>query len=552
MTTPQSGKLTDNSPNMSPFAERIMLERYSHDGKESWLDIATRVSTNVLGAVDAPKDMVDEVTNLIYQRKFMPGGRYLYAAGRDFHQVQNCLLLRASDSREGWAEHVQKSTMALMTGAGIGAVYSDLRPQGAFIRRTGGTSSGPLALMQMTNEVGRGAIQGGSRRAAIWAGLHWNHPDIMAFINQKNWSSEVRAIKENDLNFPATMDFTNISVILDTEFFRAYENTSHSLHGVANEVYWATVNGMLRTAEPGFSVDTGPNEGENLRNACTEITSYDDSDICNLGSVNMGNIESLKEMSHVTELATAFLLAGTVYSDVPYEKVKSVREKNRRIGLGLLGLHEWLLKKGKTYGPDEELERYLQIYAENGDVAADWASNWGLSTPIKTRSVAPTGTIGIVAETTTGVEPIFCAAFKRRYYDKGTWRYQYVLDPTAERLVSSGVDPDVIEDAYDINQTRRLGFQNWLQKYVDHAISSTINLPEWGSDRNNEGTVEKFGTNLMTYLPGLRGVTVYPDGARGGQPLTPVNYRDAAMQTGEVFTEGLDVCDITKAGSCGA
>lgn len=529
-----------------------MRARYSHEGKESWNQIAHRVATNVLGAVNAPQDLVDETERLITQRKFMPGGRYLYAAGRDFHQVQNCLLLRADDSREGWADHVQKSTMALMTGAGIGAVYSDLREEGSSIRRTGGTSSGPIALMQMTNEVGRGAIQGGSRRAAIWAGLHWNHPDAMKFIKIKDWRPEVKALKEEDFNFPATMDFTNISVILDDRFFEAYYNPSHSEHWMAQEIYWTAVRGMLETGEPGFSIDVGPNTGENLRNACTEITSADDSDICNLGSINMSRIDSLEEMRNVTEVATAFLLAGTVYSDVPYEKVARVREKNRRVGLGLLGLHEWLIKHGKQYGPDTELARYLNIYTGSDDSAAKWAQNWGISTPVKTRSVAPTGTIGQVAETTTGVEPIFCSAFKRRYYDRGTWRYQYVLDPTAQRMVANGIHPDDLEDAYSIPQDRRLKFQSWLQQYVDHAISSTINLPQWGSSQNNENMVQSFGENLMEYLPSLRGVTAYPDGARGGQPLNRVDYQEAASQVGMVFTEGVDVCDITKAGSCGA
>jgi ribonucleoside-diphosphate reductase alpha chain len=529
-----------------------MQKRYLHPGETSWIDVANRVATNVLGAVDAPKELTAEVANLIAERKFMPGGRYLYAAGRDFHQVQNCLLLRAEDSREGWADHVSKATMALMTGAGIGAVYSDLRPEGTPIRRTGGTSSGPLALMQMTNEVGRGAIQGGSRRAAIWAGLHWNHPDISEFITVKNWRTEVREIKKSDFNFPATLDFTNISVILDDDFFLAYNDINDPLHTMATDVYHSVVRSMMETGEPGFSIDVGVNNGENLRNACTEITSRDDSDICNLGSINMSRIESLEEMRHVTELATAFLVAGTVYSDVPYQKVKQVREKNRRVGLGLLGLHEWLLKREKSYGPDNELGELLQVYTRSDEYAAQYSSGWGLSNPVKSRSVAPTGTIGIVAETTTGVEPIFCAAYKRRFFDKGTWRHQYVLDPTAERLVNQGIDPENIEDAYSISQERRLGFQSWLQKYVDHAISSTINLPAWGSDKNNEDMVQSFSDNLMEHLPSLRGVTVYPDGARGGQPLNPVPYRQAQMFVGQTLTEAVDICDITKAGSCGA
>lgn len=543
---------------MSAFAKAIMEQKYAHeltDGeKETWEQIAHRVATNVMKAVNAPKQMVRDIEAMIAAKKFMPGGRYLYASGRPFHQVQNCLLMRAEDSREGWADLMQKSTMALMTGAGIGVVYSDVRAEGKAIRKTGGTSTGPLALMQMVNEAGRGIMQGGSRRSAIWAGLQWDHPDVHKFITMKNWTPEVRALKERDFNFPATMDGTNISVILNTEFFKAYGDEKHRKNSLAHSVYWAVVRQMLKTAEPGFSVDCGPNEGENLRNACTEVTSFDDSDICNLGSINMAMVESLDEMKKIVDLATAFLLAGTVYSDVPYSKVDQVRTKNRRLGLGLMGLHEWLLKRGKKYGADADLEEYLKVYATSTDVATKWADKWELSPPIKTRAIAPTGTIGIVAETTTGIEPIFCVAYKRRYLKGNVTHYQYVIDPCAQRLIDSGVNPDLIEDAYSLAEDveRRMAFQAWLQKYVDHSISSTINLPEWGSALNNDQRVQDFGKMLMKYLPNLRGVTCYPDGARGGQPLTPVKYATAIKHVGEVFMEQADVCDITKGGSCGA
>jgi ribonucleoside-diphosphate reductase alpha chain len=543
---------------MSPFSTAIMQQKYSHElqngAKETWEEIAKRVATNVMKAVDAPAGMVKKIEAMIASQKFMPGGRYLYASGRPFHQVQNCLLLRAEDSREGWADLMQKSTMALMTGAGIGIVYSDVRAKGSIIRKTGGFSTGPIALMQMINEAGRGIMQGGSRRSAIWAGLHWNHKDIHEFITLKNWSPEVRALKEADYNFPATMDGTNISVILDDEFFKAYANEKHKHHQLAHGVYWAVVRQMLKTAEPGFSIDCGANKNENLRNACTEVTSVDDSDICNLGSINMAQITSLEEMKEVVELAIAFLLAGTVYSDVPYAKVDQIRTKNRRLGLGLMGLHEWLLKNGKVYGPDDELAKYLEIYATSTEVAAVWAEKWGLSAPIKTRAIAPTGTIGIVAQTTTGIEPIFCVAYKRRYLKADVVHYQYIVDPTAQRLIDSGVNPELIEDAYSLaeNVERRVAFQAWVQKYVDHAISSTINLPEWGSELNNAGRVQEFGNMLMKYLPDLRGVTCYPDGARGGQPLTPIKYATAVKHVGEVFLEQADICDISKGGSCGA
>jgi ribonucleoside-diphosphate reductase alpha chain len=263
-------------------------------------------------------------------------------------------------------------------------------------------------------------------------------------------------------------------------------------------------------------------------------------------------------MKRVVELAVMFLIAGTVYSDVPYAKVDQIRTKNRRLGLGVMGLHEWLLIRGKKYEPDAELEEYLKIYATSGELSAKYAKEWDLSIPVKTRAIAPTGTIGIVAETTTGIEPIYCVAYKRRYLKGSVVHYQYVVDPTAQRLIESGIRPEAIEDAYVLaeNVERRVVFQAWVQQYVDHAISSTINMPSWGSESNNSDKVEDFGNMLMKHLPKLRGVTCYPDGARGGQPLTPVKYSTAVKHEGEEFSEvvleGTDVCDITRGGSCGS
>jgi ribonucleoside-diphosphate reductase alpha chain len=408
--------------------------------------------------------------------------------------------------------------------------------------------------MNMLNECGRFIMQGGSRRSAIWAGLKWSHPDIQKFITLKNWIPEVRAMKAKDFNFPATMDGTNISVLLDDEFFEAFHDEKNAKHTLATSVYWTTVRQMLKTGEPGFSIDTGKNSKETLRNACTEVTSADDSDVCNLGSINLARINSLDEMREVTDLAVAFLLAGTVYSDVPFHKVDQVRSKNRRLGLGLMGLHEWLLTHGRQYGPDEELAKYLEIYQQSGEFANAWAKKWDLSKPVKTRAVAPVGTIGIIGETTTGIEPIFCSAYKRRYLKGSVWNYQYVVDPTAKRLIDSGVKSDLIEDAYALaeNVERRVNFQAWVQAYVDHSISSTINLPRWGSALNNENTVQDFGKMLIKYLPSLRGITVYPDGARDGQPLNAISLTEALAHEGEIFEEAGNVCEISKGGECGA
>lgn len=543
---------------LSKFAETIMLQKYSHvmenGEKEQWHNIAYRVPKNVMKSVTTSKVITARLQQFITERKFIPGGRYLAATGRLFHQVNNCFLFRAEDSREGWADLMQKATLSLMTGGGIGSDYSEVRAEGRVIRKTGGFSTGPIALMQMINEAGRFIMQGGSRRSAIWAGLRWDHADIQKFITLKNWIPEVRAMKAKDFNFPATMDGTNISVLLDDEFFTAFNDVDHAQNSLATSVYWTTIRQMLKTGEPGFSIDCGKNSRETLRNACTEVTSTDDSDVCNLGSINLARIESLDEMREVTELASAFLLAGTVYSHVPFAEVDKVRSKNRRLGLGLMGIHEWLLVHGKRYEACAELEEYLKIYEQSGALVKPYADKWDLSRPVKTRAIAPVGTIGIIGETTTGIEPIFCAAYKRRYLKGSDWQYQFVVDPTAKRLLDTGVPLSLIEDAYMLAEDveRRVAFQAWVQQYVDHSISSTINLPAWGSPLNNEGTVQDFGKMLIKYLPKMRGVTVYPDGARDGQPLNAAPLTEALAHVGEIFEEAGNACDLSKGGECGA
>jgi hypothetical protein len=285
---------------------------------------------------------------------------------------------------------------------------------------------------------------------------------------------------------------------------------------------------------------------------CTEVTSEDDSDVCNLGSINLARVTSIDEMREVTRLGTLFLLAGTSYSDVPYEKVREVRSKNRRLGLGLMGLHEFLLTRGLRYEPSKWLGEYLVEYAKSSEYAKEYAKRFGLSEPVATRAIAPTGTIAIVAETTTGIEPIFCVAYKRRYLDAGkVWKFQYVIDPTAKKLVDAGVDPDSVEDAYtlSLDMERRVKFQAWLQTFVDMSISSTINMPAWGTAANDESMLTEYERILIQYLPKIRGITVYPDGARGGQPLSPVPYSVAAGQEGLVFEESDERC---LGGVCGA
>lgn len=523
------------------YSQDIYIQKYSKDGVETWADTAKRVVEAVCSQLLDNKTK-EKIYDIILERKFIPGGRYLYAAGREFHQLNNCFLFRPEDSRESWAELEYKATAALMTGGGIGADYSRLRAEGEIIRRTGGRSTGPIALINMINETGRYIMQGGQRRSAIWAGLNWSHADIFKFMHIKDYSDDVKALKAKDLTFPIPMELTNISVIYDTEFFIAIENETHPKHELAKRVWLENCKQAFSTAEPGMSFNFRK-DAESLRNACCEITSEDDSDKCNLGTLWINRIKDKKDLADTTKYATLFLLCGGIYSDVPTQKIKEVGLKNNRIGLGLGGIHEWLMAKKCDYEVTPELHKLLSVYEQESDSAAFiGAKELGVSVPKGVRAIAPNGTIGIISESTTGIEPLFCKAYKRRYFKDNQWFYQYVVDGSVKRLMEQGIKIEHIKDSFDLTFKQRVKFQADVQNYIDMSISSTCNVSTWGSSSNNKDNYEKNSDILLKYAKRLRGFTIYPDGCRSGQPLTRVDLEEALKDEGKVFEEVENSC----------
>ena len=556
----------------SKFSEDIFNHKYRHDGAETWAALAHTLVEDVCtspaqsGGSDLyfSKEDRQQLEEYIRDMKFIPGGRYLYYAGRLNKFFNNCYLLKAEeDTREDWANLSWKSESCLMTGGGIGIDYSVYRGEGTPIKRTGGEASGPIPKMNMINEIGRRVMQGGSRRSAIYASLNWQHADITKFLVAKDWASmpvgstgkTLWDIKQEDFNFPAPLDMTNVSVNYDTDWLLNYYET-----GEVGSVFQENIKQAMKTAEPGFSFNFFDKENETLRNACTEVTSADDSDVCNLGSLNFGRIETITELKEVVRLATMFLICGTLKAQLPYDKVYLVRAKNRRLGLGFMGVHEWLIKKGYKYEVTPELHQWLSVYkGESDKVSREFADKLSITKPVANRAIAPTGSIGILAGTSTGIEPIFAVAYKRRYLKGNTrWVYQYVVDSAAQELIDLyDTDPEDVESALDLasDYERRIKFQADVQDYVDMSISSTINLPAWGSKLNNDDTVGAFANTLASYAHRLRGFTCYPDGSRGGQPLTSVPYSEAVEKLGEEFEEAVathDICDISgQGGSCG-
>jgi ribonucleoside-diphosphate reductase alpha chain len=565
------------------FSENVFKNKYAHEGCDTWEKLSSTLIKEVCKEYLSKEDLKDLIM-FHSTMKFIAGGRYLYYAGRANKFYNNCYLLKAEeDSREDWANLSWKSESCLLTGGGIGVDYSAYRPEGTLIKKTGGRASGPIPKMKMINEIGRNVMQGGSRRSALYASLNWRHKDISSFLHCKDWYNmpisgayneqginlTVGELKERDFNYPAPLDMTNISVNYDNSFLETIydlpiaeikekfeENINMDIKYVPS-VFIENCRQALKTAEPGFSFNFFDKNKETLRNACTEVVSEDDSDVCNLGSLNMSKFDNKEEFKRAVELASKFLLCGTLKAKLPYEKIYLVREKNRRLGLGLMGIHEWLLQRGYKYEVVDELKEWLQIYKEVSERAAnELASNLDITKPIAYRAIAPTGTIGILAGTTTGIEPLFAVAYKRRYLkgDK-SWHYQFVVDGTAKFLIEKyGINPERIESALDLAKDfeKRIKFQADVQDYVDMSISSTINIPKWGTELNNETRVKYFADILLKYAHRLRGFTCYPDGSRGGQPLTPVSYSEAKKHEGKEFKEEFhDICDISGGGTCG-
>lgn len=520
------------------YATDVMNLRYSHTvwgRKESWFAITQRVCLNVLNTASyylpnksLPKDVQSAIISVIKERKFIPGGRILSQAGREYHQTDNCFCLQAEDTREGWAELAKKTTMMFMSGGGVGCDYSSLRPYGSSLARSGGISSGPLPLIKMIDCIAAAARQGGERRGANYASLAWDHPDVKEFIEMK---TDGQSLKH-----------TNISVRFNPDFQDCLGAYCHDGKYSANEIFYSTLKHACQYGDPGFQFDW---DNQILRNACTEIISKDNEDSCCLGSVNLAKIHSLHELQEVTELGVLFLLCNTLYTDCPTSNVRKVKEKNRRIGLGLMGVAEWFIQRNQYYGENQCIfdsdcmSLWLENYRDSSNLAAiKWADTLSIAQPVAVRAIAPTGTISTaIGHTTPGIEPVFCQAYQRTYNTLKSQEYQdgfvkeVVIDPVIQKLVEEGHSVRDIDTAWSLSQNvegieRRLAFQAFVQGFVDNAISSTVNLPQY-----EEGVEDTIAPVLLKYLPLLRGVTFYPDGRYDNQPVRPVDINKVLSTT---------------------
>ena len=538
---------------LSENALQIASARYFMEG-ETWENCSRRVGGEMANVENGLSSRYTEAfSEMIYDMDFLPGGRILRNARRPRGSMFNCYVLPIGDSIEEIGQWKKDALILWSEGGGVGCNLSNLRPKKAPIKGKGGTSSGPVSFLVSSDGDAETIESGGARRAAALAAMNVSHPDIMRFIDAKLTHGK--------------LSHYNISVAVNEEFLDAVESNGNWSFKFAQQDYgkvpaidiWnKVIENMVNCAEPGLL------NWDNLRsnnsyyfdpivstNPCGEVPlgSYG---VCCLGSLVLpnfitGNVNTnWKKLEKTIQLAVRFLDDVIDVNKYVLNEVDINAHAGRRIGIGVMGLAEYLFAKKLRYGSQravyetEKLMRFVRdcvyetsiaLAEEKGAFPKFDAMQYSkshfirnlpaaLRMDIKTygirnvtlMAIAPTGTISLLPEVTSSVEPLFLKAYRR---DDRVSSRLYV-HPIYEELLKSGDDiEDWFVDTADLEPEDHFEIQAVVQKYTDGAVSKTINMPE-GT------TPEELSKLTLEYIRDLKGVTAYVDGSREGQILNRI------------------------------
>ena len=556
------------------LGDTIFKQRYARSESETWEAACDRVATHVAQAENGSRE---KWRGRFYQKlsegMFVPGGRIWYGSGRAKGQLLNCFVVPTDDSREGWGQTVKDMLIISGTGGGVGTNYSPIRPRGTPIKGTGGEATGAVSLMETINQTGEVIKAGGGRRTALMMCLRYDHADIMEFLNAKL-----------DLE---RLNNANVSVLVDDDFFKQVENNEDIVlkfrdrpilddDGVertipAQELWGKIIENSYASAEPGILNIGLANKMNNIHyykpliatNPCGEIW-LEAYGCCCLGAVNLAqhiedgemNWESLADTVTVGVRLLDNVLDVNQY---PIKEIEINCQKVRRIGLGIMGLGHALVKMGYKYGSEEgnaQVDKIMKFIKERSYEASTFLAvergsfeaynenflNSGFVKTLPRRikqnirehgvrncallTIAPTGTTSMVMGTSSGIEPIFAPGYIRRYYDSDNksndriLKEEIVVDPLFKELYESGADMDSFVATKDLSVRNHMEVQAICQKHIDNSISKTINIP-------NDYDINDYGDLMLEFGPQLKGMTVYRQGSRGNEPLSPVTVEQA-------------------------
>ena len=565
---------------LSPNSLKVLQKRYlkkDDDGQpiEKASDMFIRVAENIASAeagfgatpeqvAETARDFYDLMTSL----EFLPNSPTLMNAGRELQQLSACFVLPVADSMDSIFGAVRDTAIIHKSGGGTGFSFSRLRPAGDQVRSTQGVSSGPISFMRVFNQATEAVKQGGTRRGANMGVLRIDHPDIIEFIKCK--------LDGDFANF-------NISVALTEEFMDAVKSgTTYQLRNPrskepageldAREVYDLIVEMAWATGDPGIIFIDRMNR-ENPTPALGEIESTNPCgeqpllpyEACNLGSVNLSKFITYAEggpeidwdhLADVVHRGVRFLDDVIEVNQYPLEKIAELVAGNRKIGLGVMGWADMLIMLDLSYDSDEaialgekvmgfiqaEARRASMKLAEERGVFPNWeGSIYDTPDGVRLRNatvttIAPTGTLSIIANCSSGIEPLFAVSYVRTVMDndrlievnplfedlalKQGFYSRELMALIADHGSVHGIDgvpadvQRVFVTAHDIAPEWHVRMQAAFQRSTDNAVSKTVNF-------SSEATIEDVQNvyDLANEL-GVKGVTIYRDGSKENQVLS--------------------------------
>jgi len=568
---------------LSDNALQIASSRYFMNG-EDWEGCVARVASTIAAPeVNNKTKIEEEFMEMIYNMDFLPGGRILRNSGRARGSLFNCYHLPIGDSIEEIGQCIKDSLILWSEGGGVGVNFTPLRPKDDPIAGKGGVSSGLVSFIEAHDSASHTIESGGSRRAAAIAHVDVSHPEIIDFMNAKllmpnvgEWlkedtPEEIRQFVAEKVDIGSLNHF-NISVTVNDEFLEAVEADDlwtfkfmQKRYGKvkARDIWNTIVKNMIDCAEPGlinwsnfaknnsyyFSPVTGSNPcGE------TTLSPYE---ACDLGSLVLPNYitgsinTNWKKLDYATKLAVRFLDNVIDVNKYALKEIDIKVHQSRRIGLGVIGLAEYLFAKKARYGSEKavaETEKLMQfirnsayqasieLAIEKGAFPKFESIAYGKASFIRklpaslrmsikkygTRNctlmaLAPTGTISLLTNYMSAIEPLYAKAMLR----KDRVGERIYVHPLYKEMVMKGEKvPDWLVDTFDLEAKDHFEMQVACQKFCDASVSKTINLPK-------ETSYEDLSDLLLEYIHDLKGVTVYRDGTREGQILTKISDKEA-------------------------